>query len=37
MNWIREQTYVILILISIFGSGSTSGRVKGKSCGIVVI
>lgn len=37
MNWIKEKTYVILILIYIFGSGSISGQVKGKSCGMVVI
>lgn len=34
---IKEQTYVIVILIYIFGSASISGQVKGKSCGMVVI
>lgn len=37
MNWIREQTYVILLLIYIFSGRSISGQVKGKSCGMVVI
>lgn len=37
MTQIREQTYVILILIYIFSSGSISAQVKGKSCGMVVI
>lgn len=34
---IKEQTYVIVILIYIFSSASISGQVKAKSCGMVVI